>query len=163
MFNWREERITISQVAIFEWWIPQVEHETTKHQGQDEHRIAPEFLGHLNENGRVIGFLMEQVVGDYASLDDLPACETTLRRLHTMGLVHGDVKRFNFVVDRSTGQARIIDFEHAEPYDEEKAQLELEQLRAEPSETTGRGTATTIVKGVSVIDVTPVPYPWAMD
>lgn len=119
-------------MAIFEWWIPRVEHETmiyetiAKHQSPDEQPIAPEFLGHLTENGRTVGFLMERVDGDYASLDDLPACEAALRRLHTMGLVHGDANRFNFVVDRSTGQVKMIDFEHAGPYDEEKAQLELE-------------------------------------
>ncbi|KAM0430869.1 hypothetical protein ACHAPT_005501 [Fusarium lateritium] len=162
-----EDRIAISKVAIFEWWIPKVEHETavyetiSKYQSPYEHPIAPEFLGYLTENGRVIGFLMERVVGDYASLHDLPACEAALLRLHTMGLVHGDVNRFNFVVDSSTGQARMIDFEHAEPYGEEKAQLELKELRAALSETTGRGAATTRVDGVSVIDTAPVPYPRA--
>lgn len=56
-------------------------------------------------------------------------------------LPDADANRLNFAVDRSTGQAKTIDFEHAEPYDEEKAQLELRELRAELSKTTGRGAA----------------------
>lgn len=102
---------------------------------------------------------MERFDGDYASLDDLPACEVALRRLHVMGLVHGDANRFNFVVDRSTGHVKMIDFEHAEPYDEERAQLELRELKTELSETTGRGAGVTTVNGVELIDAAPVPYP----
>ena len=158
------DRIALSKVAIFEWWIPKVEHETmmyeiiAKHQSPDEQPIAPEFLGHLTENGRIVGFLMERVDGDFASSDDLPACEAALRRLHSMGLVHGDANRFNFIVDRSTRQVKLIDFEHAEPYDEEKAQLELRELKAELSKTTGDGAGVTMVDGVEVIDAGPLPY-----
>lgn len=76
-------------------------------------QIAPQFLGHLTENGRVIGFLLEKVEGTYARLSDLPLCAAALKTLHSMGLVHGDVNKHNFVVDREKGEVRLIDFEHA--------------------------------------------------
>ncbi|KAM5372148.1 hypothetical protein ACJZ2D_007681 [Fusarium nematophilum] len=157
-----EGKTALSKAAIFDWWIPQVEHETNIYEvisrNQDpEQPIAPLFLGHLTEQGRPMGFLMEKIDGRAACLDDLPACEEVLRKLHRMGWIHGDTNRYNFLVDRATGQVKMIDFEHAEPYEEEKARQELEGLRAELTETTGRGTSVTVVDGVEVI-AGPLPY-----
>lgn len=140
----------LSKVAIFEWWIPQLEHETrvyesiTKNLSPGEHTIAPTFLGHLMEQNRCVGFLMEKVNGRHPSLDDFAACEAALRKLHCMGWVHGDANRYNFLIEHSTGNVKMIDFEHAEPYDEAIAQLELQQLKAELSETTGRRSAAVV-------------------
>lgn len=103
--------------------------------------IAPAFLGHVTENGRVIGMLLEKLEGDSASMDDLPACRKTLENFHLMNMVHGDVNRYNFIVDRSKKpvHVRLVDFEHAEPSEGSKAFLELQLLLSEPTETTGRG------------------------
>jgi hypothetical protein len=81
-----------------------------------EPSVAPAFLGHLIENGRVIGLWLEKVDGGFASIDDLPQYKKALCGLHGMGLVHGDVNRFNFIVDRSSGHVRMIGFEHAEEF-----------------------------------------------
>jgi RIO1 family len=56
-----------------------------------------------------------------------------------MGLVHGDGNRFNLIVDRSSGHVWMIDFEHAEEFDEEQARLELESLTSQLLDGTGRG------------------------
>jgi len=58
----------------------------------------------------------------------------------TPPLVHGDLNRFNFIIHSSTGQARVVDFEHAEPYNEEKARVELGELKDQLTEETGRRT-----------------------
>ncbi|KAI9663863.1 MAG: hypothetical protein M1821_007353 [Bathelium mastoideum] len=101
-----ENRPAVAKIARFEWEIPRMETETWAYsiinRDRDEHanepKIAPDFLGHVIENGRVIGFLMEKVDGTFASEEDLESCETALRRLHRMGLIHGDVNRYNFII-----------------------------------------------------------------
>ena len=141
-------RPAISKIACWECEIPRLENETyvykviTKHVYERGHEdgspIAPAFLGHLTENGRVIGMLLEKVEGVHASLDNLPVCESVLRRLHSLGIVHGDVNRCNFLVCGG-GQVRLVDFEHAQVFDDEKAAQELESLSSKLVEETGRG------------------------
>ncbi|KAI0874181.1 alpha-galactosidase A [Hypoxylon argillaceum] len=107
--------------------------------------IAPEFLGHLTENGRVIGFLIEKLEGRVACLDNLTQCAALLKRLHGLGLVHGDVNRYNFIVEECCRGCvvRLVDLEHAQDYDEKLAHAELESLPAELAEETGRGSSIT--------------------
>ena len=138
-------RPAISKIACFKWDIPQIQIETraysfvSQHQSRSKPPIAPMFLGHLTENGRVMGFLLEKVDGDCASTDDLLRCKRALCRLHGMGLIHGDVNPHNFIVDRSKGHVRMIDFEHAKNYDEKQARLEIESLASQFDEGSGRG------------------------
>ncbi len=101
----------------------------------------PAFLGHVTENGQVIGMLLEKLEGDFASMDDLSACREALENFHRMNMVHGDVNRYNFIIDRSKEPVHVrhVDFEHAEPYEESKALAELQSLLSELAETTGRG------------------------
>lgn len=54
-------------------------------------------------------------------------------------MVHGDVNRYNSIVDAKDGTGRLVDFERAEEYDEGRAQKEIESLAAELVEETGRG------------------------
>ncbi|OTA60871.1 alpha-galactosidase A [Hypoxylon sp. EC38] len=143
----------IAKIACFNWDIARIERETwaysiiARHQSQhpDESPIAPDFLGHLTENGRVMGFLLGKVDGEPACANDLVNCDALLRRLHRLGLVHGDVNRHNFLVDRTPGGVtRLIDFEHVEEFDERSAEAELQSLPAELAEETGRGSTVTI-------------------
>jgi hypothetical protein len=135
----------ISKTACFEWDIRLIENETwaysiiSQHQHPGESAIAPNVLGHLTENGRVIGFLLEKIDRKFASVDDLLNFEKALHRLHGLGLFHGDVNRYNFIVDRPDGHVRMVDFEHAEVFDEMKAYVELESLASELVEETKRG------------------------
>lgn len=135
----------VAKIACFEWDVRRIERETAAYRKLARHRdeqppVAPEFLGHLTENGRVMGLLLQKVDGERACLDDLPDCEALLRRVHGLGMVHGDVNRHNFVVDRAgAGGVRLVDFEHFEDFDEERAMKELLALPAELAEDTGRG------------------------
>jgi serine/threonine protein kinase len=101
--------------------------------------ISPKVLGQLTECGRVIGLLMERQEGRFASIEDLPECAATVRKLHEIGLVHGDVNRYNFVINEEKGNVALIDFEHAEEFSEEAAKKALESLESELNEETGRG------------------------
>ena len=139
-------RPAISKIACFEWQVPRIDRETWAHRILVENRLpdeapfAPKFLAHLTENDRVIGFLMEKAEGTPAGLNDLTSCQALVRRLHDLGLVHGDVNRYNFVVDRRpNGLTLLVDFEHAEGYNEDTAWKEIESLPSELTEETGRG------------------------
>ena len=84
--------------------------------------------------------LLEKVDGERACVNDLARCEALLRRLHRLDLVHGDVNRHNFLVDRiSESGIRLVDFEHAEDFDEGMARAELLSLPSELADESGRG------------------------
>lgn len=48
-----------------------------------------------------MGMLLERLEGVVPSIDDLSACEEALCRFHRTGMIHGDVNRHNFLLDRS--------------------------------------------------------------
>lgn len=107
------DSIVVAKFARFEWEIQYMENETVAYEWLDGHDIGPRFLGHLTEDGgsRVIGFLLERITdAHYAEgTKDLEACQQTLHRLHQLGIRHGDVNRFNFLVCDS--RAILIDFD----------------------------------------------------
>lgn len=62
-----------------------MENETTAYQWVSGHNIGPQFLGHLTEDGRVIGFLMEHIPNArHAGPQDLEICREVLSRLHDL-------------------------------------------------------------------------------
>ncbi|KAI1271329.1 alpha-galactosidase A [Xylaria sp. FL0933] len=96
------------------------------------------FLAHVHENGRIVGFLLEKIEGRSASSQDLSVCETALRKLYELGLVHGDVNRYNFLVTEEG--VKLLDFERLrENASPESMSKELESLRAELVDESGRG------------------------
>ena len=101
--------------------------------------IAPRFLGHIHEHGRVMGFVLEKVEGRLATIEDLSCCRSVLQRLHDHGLVHGDINKYNFIVHDD--KVRLIGFEKSQfcPDDAESMQNEVESLRGQLMEETGRG------------------------
>jgi predicted Ser/Thr protein kinase len=128
----------VAKIARFEFEIPQVETETAIYQAIDGHGIGPTFLGHLIEHDRVIGFLIEKLDGHYAGIADLGACQAAVERLHSSGVVHGDLNRYNFVV--SHAGATLIDFENAKMNGSQDAmQKEFAQLAEQLTEESGRG------------------------
>lgn len=143
-----EGRPAVAKIASFEWQIPDLTRETWAYHVLEFGRnandpIAPPFLGHLIENGRVMGFLMGKVEGRAACPDDIARCEALVKRLHNLeglGLTHGDLNRFNFIVeDRIGGRVWLFDFEYAQDYDKEAAKAEIRSLASELAETTRRG------------------------
>ena len=120
----------VAKFARFPWEIQYMENETTAYQWISGHGIGPQFLGHLTEDGRVIGFLMEYVSGArHAGVQDVTACREVLSRLHGLGVRHGDTNRFNFLIRGSN--ATLIDFDTAEKCDDpDVLQQEVHNLTA---------------------------------
>jgi RIO-like serine/threonine protein kinase len=56
----------------------------------------------------------------------LAACIAVLRRLHKLGLVHGDVNRYNFLMVE--GYARLVDFDLCVAATEEARMKELNRV-----------------------------------
>lgn len=98
--------------------------------------VAPRFLGHVTEEGRIVGLLTEYVgqvtmteqqqqqyeerKGDEYLVQIAPvrrrrrldACLSALRRMHARGIAHGDAHGGNCLL-RADGSAALIDFELA--------------------------------------------------
>lgn len=132
----------IAKIARFEWEIPRIEHETRIYQLlHQKHAVdlAPRFLGHIREGGRVMGFLLEKLHGrSHASINNLDQCELALKSFHGLGLIHGDVNRYNFLVGEDS--VKLIDFERSEEgAAEQLMSTELRSLYAEFIEDSGRG------------------------
>lgn len=133
------DTIVVAKFARFEWEIQYLENETIAYEWIEGHEIGPRFLGHLTEDGRVIGFLMERITNArHAGPNDLAACQQTLRRLHHLGIQHGDTNRFNFLI---RGQkAVLIDFDTARKCDDQETlHKELETLQGYLEDTSRRG------------------------
>ncbi|KAH8602288.1 hypothetical protein B0O99DRAFT_606179 [Bisporella sp. PMI_857] len=129
----------VAKFARFPWEVPRLEKETTVYEWIASHQIGPDFLGHLTEEGRVIGFLMA-CISDcrHATTEDFHLCHLTLSKLHQLGIKHGDINKHNFLIHG--GKATLIDFDSASRtagVDELEAELSdlLNQLR----DTSGRG------------------------
>ena len=98
--------------------------------------IAPRFIGHVTENGRVVGFLTEYLEDAYPPrLSNFKACATVLGKLHAKGIIHGDAHSGNFLI-KSDGTAVLIDFELSRPCKCPRTlRQEMEELQYElPSE-----------------------------
>ncbi|KAJ5731357.1 uncharacterized protein N7483_005865 [Penicillium malachiteum] len=75
-------RTIVAKFARFPWEIQYLENETKAYQWISGLNIGPGFIGHLTENGRVIGFLMERIFNARhatCGAQDLEACKE-----HTM-------------------------------------------------------------------------------
>lgn len=119
------------QIPYFEAEIPYFEAETAAYEWIVGKEIGPEFLGHVTEAGRVIGFVVENIDGARtAGPEDLAACQEILAKLHSLGIKHGDINKHNFLV--RNGKALLIDFEVAQR-SSEREDLELEYRRLDAS------------------------------
>lgn len=128
----------IAKIARFEWEIPRIEQETKAYQLLQGSGLTPRFLGHIHENGRVMGFLLEKIQGRPASLQDLSCCKTALEKLHKFGFVHGDINRYNFLITEEG--VKLLDFESlSENASPDLMHKELNNLHAELAEGSGRG------------------------
>ncbi|KAH9224879.1 hypothetical protein DL95DRAFT_378525 [Leptodontidium sp. 2 PMI_412] len=153
--EWEDNKTAVAKIARFEFEIPQVERETQIYCALSSLQTTtttpttttwvPAFLGHLVENGRVMGLLIEKVEGRRAGIEDYDACMQVVRRFHESGFVHGDLNRYNFLIHKGAGKAEtearvtLIDFENARIYDERLSNEELEGLGEQLKEETGRG------------------------
>ncbi|RSL97482.1 hypothetical protein CDV31_013034 [Fusarium ambrosium] len=136
-----EQTTMIAKMARFPWEIQYIESETSIYQLLQSSGIGPRFLGHVQEDGRTIGFLLEKVQGRRAGMADLQVCQRALQRLHDIGVLHGDVNRHNFIINASQDEeAVLVDFEKAVTNaDAESLVREMASLEEQLSEQTGRG------------------------
>ncbi|KAI9753683.1 MAG: hypothetical protein M4579_005035 [Chaenotheca gracillima] len=125
-----EDTVVIAKLARFPWEIDYYNNETQAYSWIKGHGIGPKFLGHITEEGRVIGFLLEKVVGRHAETKDLERCQRVVARLHGLGLVHGDLNKYNFLVPfADQDEVCLIDFEAAKRCDDTQAMNdELQEL-----------------------------------
>jgi serine/threonine protein kinase len=106
----------VAEFAEFPWKIPLIESETTAYEMINGIGIGLDFLGHVTEAGRTIGFLVNFVDGVHtAGSEDLVVCKDVLSKLHALGLKHGDINKHNFLVGK--GSAVMIDFESTKKCD----------------------------------------------
>lgn len=129
----------VVKFARFAWEIPQLDAETSAYQWIENHQIGPKFLGHISEEGRIIGFVIEQINdGRHATPEDLSLCQLTLRRLHSLGIKHGDINKHNFLIHH--GKATLIDFDSSiRDSDAKTLDDEFWMLQEELHDTSGRG------------------------
>jgi predicted Ser/Thr protein kinase len=129
----------VVKFARFPFEIPYLNSETSAYQWIQNHQIGPQFLAHLTEEGRVIGFAMERIINcRHARPDDLALCQQALSKLHRLSIKHGDINKHNFLIhdDRAT----LIDFDAALRCDNAKVlEEEFRGLEKELSDTSGRG------------------------
>ncbi|KAF5625076.1 alpha-galactosidase a [Fusarium sp. NRRL 52700] len=129
----------VAKMARFPWEVAYLAAETRVYKTLESSGITPQFLGHINEGGRTIGFLLEKVQGRHAGKEDLEACQNVLSQLHDLGILHGDVNRYNFIIG-SDGKAVLIDFEKArEDASVVEKDAEMRSLPQQLAEESGRG------------------------
>ncbi|KAK5121442.1 hypothetical protein LTR85_005275 [Meristemomyces frigidus] len=132
----------VVKFARFEWEVDAIDHETTAYQWIEGQNIGPAFHGHVSEHGRIIGFLIAKVSNaSHASLHDIAACEMVLSNLHGLGITHGDINRYNFLVH--DGRATLIDFDSARNgQDAREIEGEMHSLAQQLGDDSGLGGVT---------------------
>ena len=129
----------VVKFARFPFEMPYLDSETSAYQWIQNHQIGPRFLGHLTEEGRVIGFAMERITScRHATPEDLALCQQALSKLHRLSIKHGDINKHNFLIHND--RATLIDFEAAVQCNDAKVlEEEFRGLEKELSDMSGRG------------------------
>lgn len=86
-----------------------------------------------------MGLLVEKIEGGQAAgISDLEQCKNVLRRLDEIGLLHGDVNRYNIII--VSGEIKPIDFENSCETTNTKAfETEIGSLERKLQKNTRRG------------------------
>ncbi|KAG6277512.1 hypothetical protein E4U47_007110 [Claviceps purpurea] len=103
----------LMKIANWPRELDRIETEIAVYQRICDQGVGPKFLGHVTEgpDGRVIGFITEWLGGARsAEPRDLEDCRKALARLHQLGIKHGDINKYNFLV-RKGHEVVLIDFE----------------------------------------------------
>nr|POE53541.1 hypothetical protein CFP56_28763 [Quercus suber] len=129
----------IVKFARFAWGMGWLESETAAYGWIDGRSIGPDFLGHVTEHGRVIGSMTSRVENArHATPQDYIRCREALQVLHGMGIKHGDINKYNFLLHGDS--VTLIDFEMAAQNSQSKElQDELEHLEEQLNDTSRRG------------------------
>ncbi|KAJ4861797.1 hypothetical protein T069G_02751 [Trichoderma breve] len=133
------DQTLIVKFAEFPWQISYFKAETKAYEWLNCHGIGPKFIAHLTEAGSVFGFVTEYIDGArFADTRDLAACQESLSRLHSVGIKHGDINKYNFLIRE--GKAMLVDVEASQRCNEkQELEAEYEQLEASLSDTSTKG------------------------
>lgn len=73
--------------------------------------LIPRLSAYVYERSeeQIIGFVCEELHGRVAELDDHDECKRSLAKLHTYGIIHGDLNKFNIMITKDG--ARFFDLE----------------------------------------------------
>lgn len=146
-FRW-QGKLCYLKMARFDFEIRALEREIKAYQNLSRHgsNLAPAFLGYAYEEtrDRVVGLVIEEVVGRHPGIADLPICQEALRQLHGLGMTHGDVNRYNiFITDDG---AKFVDFEEScirlvDPEEEwmQRTEKEMQALEEKLVDESGEG------------------------
>ncbi len=99
------------KIASFPWDVPSLEREAAVYRLLHGSGVTPEFLGHVTEGGRAVGFITEYIreIPSVRSRS-MQGCLVALRSLHQRGIAHGDAHEGNCLI-REDGSSVLIDFE----------------------------------------------------
>lgn len=115
--------VLVKRAALPEY-VNSISRETEFYRLLDGLGVTPTFLGHVQEAGRITGFLAEyveqqqqqqhsQAVEQKSRDSGTEACLAALRRMHARGIAHRDAHGGNCLV-RGDGSAALVDFELAQ-------------------------------------------------
>lgn len=135
----RFSETVIVKFARFPWEVAMLEKETLAYEWMEGHQVGPAFLGHLTEEGRIVGFIVARISDfSHATPADYPLCESALSKLHQLGIKHGDTNKHNFLIHGE--KATLIDFDSAERgVSASELQDEARNLQDQLKDTLGRG------------------------
>ena len=138
----------VIKFARFHYEIARIEREIAAYKWIDGHNLGPEFICHLTEHGRVIGFAISKIKeARHATPDDLDVCRQALRRLHALGVKHGDTNKHNFLIHPHG--VTMIDLDFAEQNAmEAELNEELYGLEQQLADTSGKGGVYKVVDGM---------------
>lgn len=135
-----------AKYARFSHELQDIEREVGIYQYLMDHgcTLVPKLLGYVYEEQplRTIGFLVEEISGRHAAVDDYSQCVEALRELHQF-IIHGDINQYNIIIS-DTGP-KFVDLESSTIPDtkniawDEQAENEMQLLRAALSEESGLG------------------------
>lgn len=133
----------VIKFAKFPWEMRYFEEETQAYERVACHGFGPKFLGHLMEEGRCVGLVIEFIKNArHAGPEDVDVCQDEMRKLHGLGLLHGDVNRHNFLVREVEGRkmVTVVDLETVvECTDEQAFEEEIDMVKEELQSTSKMG------------------------
>jgi hypothetical protein len=99
------------KIASFPSDVPSLKREAMSYRLLQGSGATPEYLGHVTENGRAIGFISEYIE-EVLSIRgrNKQGCLAALHSLHQRGIAHGDAHDGNCLI-RKNGSSVLIDFE----------------------------------------------------
>lgn len=104
------ERPIFFKIALFPSQIDLMQNEIDTYKQIRGRSIGPEFLGHVTEEARTIGFVVEKLEEFRPPTSaDYGKCEAVLKKLHGLRILHGDMHGGNILVNDH--RAVLIDFE----------------------------------------------------